>query len=169
MPDPLLSAAIKEAYASGDVDSVLLDTIELSHPAFSQPIYVVLDGEDFVAFLEDGVTEVTFQAFAFQVTFPEMGESSPAPEFTLRVDGVSQEIIDEIELATESDERITMRYRAYFAADPSGPENTPMPLDLVYIRATVFSVEARVAMGNLANWGFPMEDYTAPRFPGLAL
>lgn len=168
MSDPLLSAAQKEAYASAPVESVLLDTIELSHPDFTQPIYVVLGYEDYTALLEDGVTEVTFQAFAFAINLPEMGEASPAPEFTLRVDGVSREILREIDAAAESDEKITLTYRAYLEADPSEPQNAPLPLDLIYIHADVFSVEARAAMGNLANWGFPTEDYTAPRFPGLA-
>lgn len=168
MSDPLLSAAQKEAYASAPVESVLLDTIELSHPDFTQPIYVVLGYEDYTALLEDGVTEVTFQAFAFAINLPEMSESSAAPEFTLRVDGVTREVLREIDAAAESSEKVSVTYRTYLAADPSGPQNTPLPLDLVYIRADVFSIEMRAAMGNLANWGFPTEDYTAPRFPGLA-
>ena len=34
MPDPSLSAAIKEAYASAPTDTVILHTLELRHPDF---------------------------------------------------------------------------------------------------------------------------------------
>ena len=43
MPDPTLSAALKEAYAIAPTDEVIYHTLELWHPAFSAPIRVVRD------------------------------------------------------------------------------------------------------------------------------
>ena len=167
MPDPLLSAAIREAYASAG-PGVILDTLELSHPDFTEPVRVVLAYDDLVATLEDEVTVATFKAFAFDITFPPMGDAAAAPEFVVRLDGVSREIIEQLDLAVESNEKITLLYRAYISTDLTAPQNTPKSLDLIYVRPDVFSVEARAALPNAANRPFPFEDYTARRFPGLA-
>ena len=46
MPDPALSQAIKEAYAAAPSDVVILHTLELRHPEFTQPIRVVRNFPD---------------------------------------------------------------------------------------------------------------------------
>lgn len=46
MPDPNLTAAIREAYASAPSDVVTLHTIELLHPAFTEPVRVVRNHAD---------------------------------------------------------------------------------------------------------------------------
>lgn len=58
MPDPNLSEAIKEAYASAPADVVTLDTIELLHPAFTQPVRVVRNHADIKTWLALGGAEV---------------------------------------------------------------------------------------------------------------
>ena len=71
MPDVTLSEAIKEAYASAPADVVIYHTLEINHPAFSEPIYVVRDYQDLNANLEDG-TPVTFLRLAFNLVKPEV-------------------------------------------------------------------------------------------------
>ena len=51
MPDPSLSAAIREAYASAPSDVVTLHTMELRHPTFDAPIRVVLNYPDIATWL----------------------------------------------------------------------------------------------------------------------
>lgn len=46
MPDPSLSAAIQEAYAAAPSDVVILHTLEIRHPTFTQPIRVVRNFAD---------------------------------------------------------------------------------------------------------------------------
>ncbi len=63
MPDPSLSAAIREAYASAPADVVVLHTLELWHPAFvedgvARPIRVVRNFEDTATWLSLGGAEV---------------------------------------------------------------------------------------------------------------
>jgi hypothetical protein len=43
MPDPALSQALKEAFASAPAGTVILDTLEIWHPTFNEPIRVVRD------------------------------------------------------------------------------------------------------------------------------
>ncbi len=63
MPDPSLSAAIREAYASAPADVVILHTLEIWHPAFvedgvARPIRVVRNFEDTATWLALGGAEV---------------------------------------------------------------------------------------------------------------
>ncbi len=46
MPNPALSAAIQEAYASAPSDVVILHTLEIRHPSFTDPIRVVRNFAD---------------------------------------------------------------------------------------------------------------------------
>ena len=46
MPDTNLSDALKEAYASAPADVIILDTLEIRHPTFDQPIRVVRNYAD---------------------------------------------------------------------------------------------------------------------------
>lgn len=59
MPDPALSAAIREAYASAPADVIVLHTLEVWHPAFvedgvAKPIRVVRNFEDTATWLALG-------------------------------------------------------------------------------------------------------------------
>lgn len=63
MPDPALSAAIREAYASAPADVIVLHTLEIWHPAFvedgvAKPIRVVRNFEDTATWLSLGGAEV---------------------------------------------------------------------------------------------------------------
>jgi len=63
MPDPALSEAIREAYASAPADVVVLHTLEIWHPSFVEggipkPIRVVRNYEDTATWLALGGTEV---------------------------------------------------------------------------------------------------------------
>lgn len=172
MPDPNLSEAIKEAYASAPSDEVIYHTLEIWHPNFTQPIYVVRDFQDLNATKEataarDAGTEVTFVGFAFDFIPPETDRGG-IPQCVVEIDNVSREILANIEAAMGSTETITVIYRAYLSSDLSGPENDP-PLELTIhsITADPFKVRAVAGFGSLANVKFPRLEYSSEVFPGL--
>lgn len=172
MPDPNLSEAIKEAYASAPSDEVIYHTLEIWHPNFTQPIYVVRDFQDLNATKEataarDAGTEVTFVGFAFDFIPPEVDRGG-IPQCVVEIDNVSREILANIEAAMGSTETITVIYRAYLSSDLSGPENDP-PLELTIhsITADPFKVRAVAGFGSLANVKFPRLEYSSEVFPGL--
>lgn len=168
MPDSSLSAALKEAYASAPASVVIYHTLEINHPAFSEPIYVVRDFEDLNAQLEDG-TPVTFIRFAFNLVKPEVSATG-VPQCTVEIDNVSRDILANVQLAMQSTALITMTYREYISTDLSGPQNDPpMTMVLSNIQADVFKVRATASFGDLNNKRFPTEEYTAERFPGLVV
>ena len=77
--DTSLKDAIREAYASAPSKEIDLLTIELNHPAFTQPLRVVRDNETLTARLEDTAPEnpgetVDFLPYAFDLELPEMDE-----------------------------------------------------------------------------------------------
>lgn len=61
MPDPTMSEALKEAYATAPADVITLHTLEFRHPDFAAPIRVVRNFPDQATWLaqdEDGVAAV---------------------------------------------------------------------------------------------------------------
>lgn len=168
MPDNTLSQALREAYAAAPVSVVVFHTLELNHPAFDQPIYVVNDRTDLLAKLETG-EDVTFLRFAFRLVRPEVSPTG-VPQMTVEIDNVSRDILANVQLAMQSTALITLTYRQYLSNDLSGPQNDPpMTMVLSNIRADVFKVTATAGFGDLNNKRFPTEEYTAERFPGLVV
>lgn len=172
MPDPNISAALAEAYASAPVDEVVYHTLELRHAAFSQPIRVVRDNVDLTARMEataplNAGEMVTFVGFAFDLVRPEVSDTG-VPQCTIEMDNVSREILANLELAMTGIDPIEVTYREYLASDLEGPQNDPpMTLTVISITADVFRVRAVAGFPDMSNRRFPREDYTAERFTGL--
>lgn len=165
MPDPTLSQAIKEAYASAPCVPIY-DTLEISHSAFTQSIYVVRDNADLTAHLETGA-EVTFIRFAFDIKKPELSPDG-VPQCEVEIDNVSREILANVQLAVASTEPIKITYRQYLSSDLSGPQNNPpMVLTVSSIKATIYRITATAGYGDLTNKRLGT-DYTDTRFPSLA-
>ncbi|WP_337996235.1 DUF1833 family protein [Oleispirillum naphthae] len=201
MPDPNLSEAIREAYASSPSGVVTLHTLELLHPNFDAPVRVVrnhadtktwlalggaavqsvLDALDektrrnigLVARLEASAPEnpgemVAWVALAFDVDLPEVATSA-APEATVTIDNVDQEITRQLDLAATSTEKIRMIYRPYISSDIEGPQaDPPMVLTVGDVTVTDMQVSGNAGVSDVGNRAFPNETYTATRFPALA-
>ena len=172
MPDPALSEAIKEAYASAPADVVILQTLELRHPNFTQPIRVVNDHRNLTATLEstapvDAGQAVEFIRFAFRFTLPEL-MTTGTPEIEIEIDNVDASIVAYMDAAAQSDQLIEVTYRPYLSTDLSAPQMDP-PLTLVLhdVECDVFAVRGRASFGDFANYRFPTETYDQERFPGL--
>lgn len=174
MPNQTLSEALKEAYASADVSEVIINTIEIRHPAFTEPIRVVSDYAPIDAKLEanaplNGGEVVTFQPFAFELTLPEVMEKG-VPEMMLQIDNVSREIIRHIELAISLPDKLEVTYRAYLYSDrlTNGPHNDPpLHLTITSIEADAMAITARASIADFVNKKFPSKEYDENGFPGL--
>lgn len=178
MANQRLSQAIKEAYASAPSDQVILETLELRHPAFVDElgnpvaIRVVKDNTDLLARLEataplDAGQIVRFVAFNFDLTLPALDETG-IPEIIISMDNVSRDITMNLELAVATTDLIEVTYRPYLSTDLDEPQmNPPMTLTLVEVKADPFKVEGIATFAHLTNKQFPAEVYTASRFPGL--
>lgn len=173
MPDPTLSDAIKEAYASAPTDTVIYHTLELWHPAFTLPIRVVRDYSNIDAMIEataarDPGDVVAFTAYAFDIVPPDVSADA-LPQCTIEIDNVSREILAQIDAAILQNMPIKVIYRAYLSdALLDGPENDP-PLELTISRitATPLRISATAGFTNLLEQRFPSLDYELETFPGL--
>lgn len=167
MTDTTLSEALKEAYASAPISEIIYHTIEINHADFTVPIRVVRDTVELTAYLEDGTTQATFTAFAFDVIPPDV-QTTQMPMCKIEIDNVSRDILAEIEKAIGSPDLITITYRQYLSSDLTGPQNDPpLTLTVFDISANVFRISATCGYGDFLNKRFPNEEYTAERFPGL--
>lgn len=173
MPDFSLEDALEEAYASAPTEEVVLHTLEIRHPDFTQPIRVVRDYHDFTAYLEADAPEnpgeeVTFIAMAFDFTLPEVTKST-SPEIEIGLDNVSGELAAYLDTAANSADLIEVTYRPYLASDPSGPSmNPPLTLTIRSVTADIFRVKAVAGFADLANKKFPSQTYDTERFAGLS-
>lgn len=175
MPDPALSAAIKEAYASAPSDVVIVDTLEIRHPAFTVPIRVTTQYAPISARLEGSAplnagSVVEFQPFAFDFVLPEVVDTG-IPELQITIDNVSKEILQHIELAMPQPEKLEVTYRAFLSNDLlGGPQNDPpLHMTISSIEADAMAVRAKATIADFMNKKFPGENYTDTKFPGLTI
>jgi hypothetical protein len=178
MPNPALTQAIKEAYASAPSDQIILHTLELRHPAFLDDsgnrtaIRVVRDHLDLFARLEDGAPiqggeTVRFVAMGFELDLPPV-DTMPVPEISVTLDNVSREIVRNLDAAAESQSVIEVTYRPYLSSDLEGPQmDPPIHLVLTEVEADIFRVTGRARMLDIGNKAFPGLIYSAKSFPGL--
>lgn len=166
MPDITLSQPALEHAASANADDVALHTLQIDHPDFTAPLYLVNNHTSVTATLETA-EEVEFVAFAFDFRLPDL-EQAQSPDLEIAIDNVSREILYYIDLASQSQSLATITYRLYLASDLTEPQNSPpLVLTVLGVSADVFRVRITAGFSNFANLRFPREDYTAARFPGL--
>lgn len=173
MPDPVLSAAIREAYASAPVAEVIFHTLELHHTVFVTPIRVVRDRVSLDARLEataprDPGALVTFTPYAFDIVPPDQ-TSTGTPQAVIEIDNVSREILVQVRAAIREAQPVLAIYRAYLASGlDDGPENDPpAALELKSISATPLRIRATAGYPDLLNAAFPRLVYDIEKFPGL--
>lgn len=174
MTDTSLSEAIREAYASAPDNVVLMHTLELLHPAFTQPIRVVRDHQDLIATLESTAPSnpgqrVTFVGYAFDLILPPMTEQTALPQIIVTIDNVDRQIVANIEAAMTTTDIIQIIYRPYLSTDLTAPQMIPpLEFQVQTMLADAFQVQATCSYGDPANRAFPNIDFTLATFPGLA-
>jgi hypothetical protein len=168
-----LTAAIKEAYASCPPDVAILDTIDIWHPTWTDPIRLVRDRVALVATLEstsdlNPSTAVTFSPFPFSLTLPRTGEGPQG--LTLTIDNATNLLMPILEAQDFSDGiPVRVIYRPYLSSDLSGPHwNPPLRLNVTGISATATQISVECGYLEFANRRFPRYRYTTDRFPGIA-
>ncbi|EPX84564.1 hypothetical protein ruthe_02109 [Rubellimicrobium thermophilum DSM 16684] len=172
MPDPALSAALAEAYASVPDGVVVLDTLEIWHPAFTTALRIVADGSALAARLEadaprDPGALVTFIPLAFRLRPPEISPEAPGV-LEAEIDTAGREIVAEIDRAVATLDPIEIVWRRFVAdrAD-DGPDYVVGGLTLRSVSATPFRLVAQAGWVDLVNERFPRLVYDRERFPTL--
>lgn len=177
MPDPTMTAALKEAYATA-LNEEILPALELAHSAFTDlqgnpdSIWLTPWSDDFEGTLEDDAPmrpaqTVTWRHFPFRFRLAPV-DTSPAPDVEIRIDGVDRRIIEALDAAVVMPTKILLRYREYLASDLSAPSIvTPRTFVLNDVKVGALSVMARARIDADLNGAFPRFVYTAQEFPAL--
>jgi hypothetical protein len=162
-----LAEAYREALASVPKDVVLVDTLSIEHPD-QATIYLVKDFADFTAYLEDGVTEVTFEAAHFDFRIPGK-DSNGVPELQVTIGNVDRRVSDYLEAVKLSEDPVELVLRPYLSNDTSGPQTTPpLRLQLRDVNVTLFQATGKAVFAkDLKNKKVPTQRYIRSRFPGL--
>lgn len=166
MPDETLSEAVKEAYVVARADTLILETLELSHALIGSPIYLVRSRKNRELTLETAAT-VTFIGCGFRFKRPPTGESG-IQELSVSIDNVDRRINAFIKTVKESSTPVTMKWRPYLADDPSTPQlDPPLVLYLRDVVCTTLEVTGRATFADIVNKRFPTKFYTRLGFPSL--
>ena len=163
-----MTPAEKEAYANADDTRVMLYTLELMHPSFTQPLRIVADNDSLTAKIETGDT-VEFTPFFFSIKRPPISEE-PDPSLQITVDNVSGFMTPYLDIASRSGDSIHIMFRPFLVdeGDDSITRLSSIKLAIRNASASMTSVTLTAAHINPANLPFPKENYTSDRFPGLA-
>ncbi|MES9984345.1 MAG: DUF1833 family protein [Candidatus Thiodiazotropha sp. 6PLUC6] len=106
-----MTPAEKEAYANADDTRVMLYTLELNHPGFTEPLRIVADNDPLTAEIETGES-VLFTPFFFSLKRPPISEE-PDPSLQITVDNVSGFMTPYLDIASRTGDSIHVIFRPY--------------------------------------------------------
>ena len=161
-----MTPAEQEAYANCRADRVHLVTLELSHPAFTDTLFVVRDNHDLSATL-DG-QPVVFRACWFDITRPPISED-PDPSLTIQIDNVSGLLTPYLMAASKAPDLTDLIFRPYEwrEEDSTAECLSELRLKVRNANADMSSASITAALVNPANILWPRETYTPERFRAL--
>ena len=166
MPNPSLSDAIKEAYASCSTGKVIFDTLEIRQTGVQPAIFLVKGQTALTAFDEDGNERVFFPSgFVFSLP-PENEEGFRS--LNIAIDNIGREVSDFVEAARSEKVPVELIYRPYVSDDLTTPAMVPpLVLYLKDIQINTVQVTGRATFFDIVNRKFLTELYTRARFPAL--
>lgn len=166
MPNPSLTEAIKEAYASCSVDQIVYATLEIRQTGVQDPIYLVRAPQAITAVDENGF-ERTFEPSGFQFSEPAQNEEG-FRSLNIAIDNIDRRVSDFVEAAKSEKIPVEVVYRPYLSDDLTAPAmSPPLILYLKDLQVTTHQVTGRATFQDLVNKKFPLEQYTRARFPAL--
>lgn len=171
----LVTEAIREAYASRTGD-VILNTIELRHPAFLEegaPVALrfVADGANQTLLLEadapmDPGANVVFTAMPFGFD-PPSDEEDAVPQVKFWVDNVSSEIAKHLEEAVKVRQPIVITWREYVEGH-NGPQQRLDGIEISKVKVTSTRATATAKLNDWAERLFPARVYDRGTYRTLA-
>ena len=164
-----MSVALREAATYAPVYRVVLLTYEFVHVSFTSRQLVVCDHNDLTAQDENGIT-VTYLALpSLKSEGFEESDKASTPLIRLHLDGVSQLLAEELDLALAGLDPISVIERLYVSDDVTTPAILPVTRAIVKTATvTETRVSFEIGFGDPANQPFPRKVYTRAQYPGLA-
>ncbi len=162
-----VSPDLARIYASAPATQRVIETLEISHPAFSRTYYITPELTGLAATLETTV-DVFFQYIPFEVKLPDVSANG-FQDLVISITNVDRIFTDELELASENPaEPIEFVYRAYSSTDLTQPGFVLPQMSATEVTADEKTISTKATIVDLVNRQFPFEIYTNRLFPMLA-
>ncbi len=162
-----VTAAMEEAYAANPHGESVIETIELNHVAFDEPLRVASGVDEDIALpLTLGGTPVTFRAMPLQAVLPGQGEDGPTP-MKLRIADINGVLTPYLEAAVQATGAIEVTYRAYTTSDLSQPGDVIGRLYLSAVDQDGGGAEGTVTFQEIELQAFPLKTYDEQYYPML--
>lgn len=159
-----MTTIINQVYASAGPE-VIIDTIELSCPAWTDSILIVKGYEDVTAIAEDGRT-LTFIAAPITVALPKKSnEANQMLKFA--IDNVTGEAQRRIDDAIAAEARMTLTFRRYLNIDLTAPAEPPFSATVISGGVKGATVQLDAGFMDLLNYAWPRDVYNLNFAPGL--
>lgn len=157
---------LEQVCASSSSTDVIIDTLELTCPSWAAPQRLVQGFFDQVLGFGDGTYD-TFKAVPIGLVLPSRSnETNQKLVFALdNVLGEAQRLID---LALESEERITLTFRRYLLSNIYGPAEPPFVATVLGGGMTGSTVQLNAGFHNLLDYKWPRDVYDLDFAPDLA-
>lgn len=169
---PLLSQALKEAYAACLVEKEVVDTLEVRSSTGSPASLYLCKGFVSRALQLENLTEVTYQPAPFSFELPGQDDTG-ARSLTITIENVDGAVIRWIQSAKRADAEISVKYRSYLVSTigatlPRTPQN-PRPIVLTVKNATktLRGVTISATVADVVNRTFPNAFYSFSAYQGL--
>lgn len=154
---------ISQIYASGG--DVIIPTLELTCPAWVEPILLCRGYENKTCITEDGRT-LTFLASGIQVSLPAK-DNRGAQNLNFAIDNVTGEAQQRIDQALEAEQRIMMTYREFLASDKTTPAEPPFVFTVLSGRMVGPTVQVSAGFFNAIGTAWPRMLYTTEFAPAI--
>lgn len=163
MPHPLLSEAIREAFATCSQAINVFEVIEVKSSV--DRIFICTGFSQRTIQLET-LEEVTALPAPFKFSLPTQS-SSGAAELSLDIENVDGSVVAFINAAKITGQPVEIRYRNYIEGTATPQNPRPLELTLVSAQATLNGVNFRASIADFVNRSFPNAFYSFALFPGL--
>ncbi len=160
-----MTEELKRIYSSNTKFVKAYDTVELSHPNFSQVYYLVRDIVPHEWVIEDGTIQ-TFEPFGFKIQKPSIDINQQ--DMTFVFSNIMRLGSQELERASkDSTTPIQLTYRVY-ADDDTLPQTNAIILHMTNVVATAQSISGTASRVNLFQRKVPSRNFEPWIFKGLA-
>ena len=143
----------------------IIRTLELTCPAWDNPVYICTGFEDVTATTEDGRT-ITFIGANIDIALAaKNNKGNQTLAFT--VDNTTGEVTQRVDQSIDANARVTATYRTYLSGNLAAPAERPYVLSV--LSGSIQGVEAQLQTGffNMIGVAWPRELYTVNEYPAL--
>jgi hypothetical protein len=151
------SRALRETIFAQETDDVVTILLTINHPSITEPIRVCLDNANIVSRGD------TYVSFPFSLVLPDDTNDNP-PAATIEISNVDKQITDALQTITSPP---TLLMEIIRVADPDVVEISLPEFTMTQVKIDVMTIQASLAIENMAIEPYPSAQFTPSGFPGL--